>query len=543
MSISPLARRGLRVVLAPTLGAVLALGSVPVLTGPAHAVGSPDPRPARVGADWLAGQLTDGVLYNTQYAYDDFGLSIDAALALDAVGGQDAAVDAVTDAVAANLGTYVSGGDPDELYSGPLAKVLTLATDQGRNARSFGGSNLVTDLEGRVLGAGANTGRIEDRSQYGDYANTIGQSFAARGLTVAQSARADEATDFLLAQQCAAGFFRLSFAAQSAPGQGCDDDPASAPSVDVTALAVVNLSAQSASSVQGGVPDAIDRAAEWLLSVQGAAGAFSGSPPTDGRNTNSTGLAAWALAEAGRSDASALSAGWVRAHQADQAPRCQRGLTGQQGAVAYDDDALRRGRGDGITEETSDQWRRATAQALPGLLRAERGTGTALRLPRGYVRGGARITARVTGAGPGEALCVVRGRTTTLRTADRTGATSARITLARGTGTYRVRVQSGRGTEARAFVDALGRQQLDPRLAKARVGRGGTQVVRVGHLAAGESVRVRYRGSVVAAKNATARGNVKLTFRVTGKPGLVRVRVLGEFADIRRGSDTFRVRR
>ena len=41
----------------------------------------------------------------------------------------------------------------------------------------------------------------------------IGQAFAAQGLAVAGSGKADEALKFLLKQQCGKGWFRLNFAA------------------------------------------------------------------------------------------------------------------------------------------------------------------------------------------------------------------------------------------------------------------------------------------------------------------------------------------
>ena len=60
----------------------------------------PDPVAGSTGADWLAGQLTDGLVHNDQYAFDDYGLTIDVALGLAAAGGQDARVATVAGAVA-----------------------------------------------------------------------------------------------------------------------------------------------------------------------------------------------------------------------------------------------------------------------------------------------------------------------------------------------------------------------------------------------------------------------------------------------------------
>ena len=69
----------------PALGRAGASGA-PAAPAPA------DPVAGSTGADWLAGQLTDGLVHNDQYAFDDYGLTIDVALGLAAAGGQDARV-------------------------------------------------------------------------------------------------------------------------------------------------------------------------------------------------------------------------------------------------------------------------------------------------------------------------------------------------------------------------------------------------------------------------------------------------------------------
>ena len=45
-----------------------------------------DPKPVKAGAGWLSDQVTDGLVHNDQYDFDDVGLSIDVALGLDAAG-------------------------------------------------------------------------------------------------------------------------------------------------------------------------------------------------------------------------------------------------------------------------------------------------------------------------------------------------------------------------------------------------------------------------------------------------------------------------
>ena len=57
-------------------------------------------RAVSAGATWFTAQLTDGLLHNDQYDFDDLGLSADVAFALEAVGGHDATVAAIAGAVA-----------------------------------------------------------------------------------------------------------------------------------------------------------------------------------------------------------------------------------------------------------------------------------------------------------------------------------------------------------------------------------------------------------------------------------------------------------
>ena len=105
-----------------------------------------------------------------------------------------------------------------ESYAGPLAKAATFARVAKGNPTSYGGINLITRLEERTADvpadptkepqAAAFAGRIFDKSEFGNYANVVGQSYAVRALTLARSTEAAAARDFLLKQQCASGYFR-----------------------------------------------------------------------------------------------------------------------------------------------------------------------------------------------------------------------------------------------------------------------------------------------------------------------------------------------
>jgi hypothetical protein len=206
-------------------------------------------------------------------------------------------------------------------------------------------------------------GRIEDRSS-GDFANTIGQVFAVRGLLKAGSPSGRPALKFLLEQQCKDGSFRLDFNPhKKAAQQGCRaSDPSD---TDVTALAVIELT--SLRTANPSLAPALKQAVAWLRRHQRPGGGFGGGPTTSATNANSTGLAGWAFIVTGQCGPEHDAAVWVRAHQVRGAvsgtPRA-----GERGAIAYDHAAMRAARQHGITTAQRDQWRRATAQAAPALL-------------------------------------------------------------------------------------------------------------------------------------------------------------------------------
>ena len=123
--------------------------------------------------------------------YTDYGLSIDAALALDELGDDDA-VQETSDAVAANLDAYISGeafGDPGSTYAGPAAKALVIAQARRRRPHGVRRCRPGRAVEAVTTQGGPAAGRIADVSKFGDYANILGQAFAVQGLDEADSAR------------------------------------------------------------------------------------------------------------------------------------------------------------------------------------------------------------------------------------------------------------------------------------------------------------------------------------------------------------------
>ena len=545
---SPRFRRAIGLTAVPAL-ALSTLAALP--STPAYAA-EPDPAPVAAGAAWLADQVTDGLVHNDQFNFDDYGLSIDVALGLDAVGGQDATVQAVADAIATNLEFYIGydyfpappAGETRHVLAGSIAKALVLAQTAGRDPAAYGGHDLVADLEAQVVDAGPAIGRIRDTFNpdvefESDFSNTFGQTFAVRGLDAAGSPVAEAATEFLIAQQCDEGFFRQDFAAIDAADQTCDGDAAAEPSTDVTALAVLALQGQADDT---DVQAVIDGATAWLLDEQNPNGSFGSSSEITTANTNSTGLAGWALGVEEQTAAAERAAGWVRGHQADDPAPCATELVSEVGAVAYDAAAQQAGRTDGITVELQDQWRRATSQALPVLQWAPlTGTGGIQEIDTaGYFRAGTRVTVGADGFPPGDTVCFTRaGAGVALAAVGHNGQALARVLLPQGSGLRTFNSNNGQSEGQPMSFHALGAKTLRFE-ARDRVPRGKRQVVKLRGLAPGERYKVKYRGKRVDTGIATAEGRATERFRVGRKLGKAKVLVVGEFGN-RRGAKTFRV--
>jgi hypothetical protein len=353
--------------IARRLSVVLVTGALAtgLMTAGQPASAAPEPQDPDASASWLTRQLTDGLVHNGQFDFDDYGLTADFGFALAAIEGNSPALRQVRKALAANVDSWTTGVDfgSSDVYAGSTAKALVFAQTVGANPKRFGGTNLVKQLSALVSTSGPTTGRIQDVSTSGDFANTIGQSFAATGLSNAGADAGRPVLKFLLKQQCEKGYFRLDFSAKSAADQTCDGGPKT-PDTDATALAVINLLSLEHPSPKARA--AVGKAVTWLRKAQKADGSFGGGPSTEGSNSNSTGLAAWALASADYCPNAARAARWVATLTIREDATGK--LAGQVGAIAYDRKALKAAQQSGLTQGTRDQWRRATAQAAPALL-------------------------------------------------------------------------------------------------------------------------------------------------------------------------------
>lgn len=415
-----------------------------LLAQPASAATTPVP-PSKLAGDWISTQLTDGIAVGEYGA--DVGLSIDAGLALDAIGrlaDAQRVADGISDKLVATGPVdygYVRSDEynfeePYEFkqvgyYANATAKAAAFTQRVGRDARTaYDGVDLIAQLEDLTDDS---TGRIADASSYGSYENAIGQAFAVEALARVGSSEAAAATGALLDQQCPAGFFLFTLGSTS-----CAD----VPSPDTTALAVISLRESGIGSTR--VAAAVSLATQWLESVQLSDGSFAGDSSAPGSNSNSTGLAGWALGEAGRTAAATRAAAWTRGLQAADPGACA--TQAPTGAIAYNADDLASARTEGLGAKAG-VWRRATFQAAPALAWAPAATNP-LRIttPSTAADTGA-VTATVAGLAAGEYGCVSLGATAKL--VKGTGSDlSVPFQLPAGAGSYTFSVTTLGGSEA-----------------------------------------------------------------------------------------------
>ena len=351
-------KHSLRLVAAAAAG----LLTTSLVAAPAQAAPDDD------AANWLSRQLTGGLVVFPQYGdYVEYGMTADTAVALKAIGGHAGDLGDIRRALAKDVDTWTGTGS--YISAGSVAKAVVAAQTLGADAKDFGGVNVVRRLNGRVATEAPIVGRLRDKTDGTDYNNVFSQALAARGLARAGSGKSDEVLRFLLKQQCSDGYFRLNFTKNpSATRQGCDaGDPetVSAPDTDATAIAVLSLEALPTSARTKAVRTARAAAVAWLKRTQGEDGSFGGGTVTEGANTNSTGLAGWALGVTGNCARASKAAAWVQTLQVrGEVPEP---LADEVGAIAYNQAAFDAAQEDGITDDTEYEWRKAGVDAAPAL--------------------------------------------------------------------------------------------------------------------------------------------------------------------------------
>lgn len=325
MTTSFLTRAGLTGVLALGCAGLAGLAAA----APAHAA-TPD---SGTAAHFLAAELAAGGHHFSVSAggssYTDYGLTIDGVLGLDSARSGQAEAARAASYITKNAAAYNSYGQ--DLYAGATAKLLVFAQAQGLPTAGY--LKQLKSLE-------QSSGQFKDKSAYGDYSNTIGQSLAVIGLIRAGQPNAT-ALDFLAKQQCNDGGFRMTFTGS------CSSD------TDATSLAVQALVAA------GGHDAAVTKAVNYIAGQQQPDGGVLEPAAGGGANANSTGLAAVAFALTGRSAEAAKAKNFVAGLQFGcSAPAALRG------GFAFDKKSFDAATAQGSTAKVSDQERRATTQAV-----------------------------------------------------------------------------------------------------------------------------------------------------------------------------------
>jgi hypothetical protein len=304
----------------------------------------------------------------------DWGLTIDAILALDAAGrGDDVAAATATGLLEDHLDDYITGesfGDSGSHYAGPIGKTLVLAQALQVDVNNFGGSDLEALSRAAVTASGLHVGRFSDVSMFGNYSNGFGQALNVIGLAATPTGAPPEAVAFLLDQQCPNGGFRLFYDAFPVENStaGCDDDAEA--DFDVSGLTLNALAALPATPE---VDAAIDAATAWLVASQDLEGGWSGTGPTDVVNSGTTAVVVQGLVAVGGDDeAVSRGADYLARQQLLVAETAGTPVAAESGAIAYNAQAHDEALVSGITFGGRDQWRRSTAQAVRALRGVER---------------------------------------------------------------------------------------------------------------------------------------------------------------------------
>ena len=274
---------------------------------------------------------------------------------------------AISDRLAADVASYTAPGFGTVTSAGATAKAVVLAEAVGADPASYGGTDLVAQLERTVADRGPAAGRIQDvldpeERSAADYANVVGQAYAVQGARRGRQPGGRRGDDV----PARAAVQRRLVPARLQPRTRRPRTrlrratrPASR-DLDTTSFALRAL-----------VPTTRRRPSRPRTRAAGLAGAAAGEGrlvrrrrATGTPNTNSTGLAGTALAEAGDTAAAERAATWVFGRQAVD---CQKFPPAVRGAIAYDDAGRRGRRARASRVKAADQFRRASAGALPVL--------------------------------------------------------------------------------------------------------------------------------------------------------------------------------
>jgi len=311
----------------------------------------------RAAAAWMAAELADNKNVLAYWGSTDWGLTMDALFALAGAGVGGSQITATANALYASGEDYI--GSPSQLPSQwpYVAKTVLALQVAGLDPTEFpdggDGRDLVADLRSSIRPDGKWTNSADA------FKTSLGILALARTEAGVPTAAVTAYQAMACADSANANFGSFGYL------PGC-----SAADVDTTAMAVQALLAAGVSPSDPSVANA----AAWLVGKQDEDGSFP-SPWGPG-NTNSGGLAAQALFGAGKAGAATSSAAFVQGLQlrcstvADEKvtdPDVAASLRAANGAIAYNADGWSEALEYGLDDANTDQWRRATTQAILGL--------------------------------------------------------------------------------------------------------------------------------------------------------------------------------
>jgi hypothetical protein len=264
---------------------VLLVGAGPLGATPPTEDG---PTAARYGAAWLAAELDAGIPM-VNFGSPDWGVTLDAALALAASGTGGAQLEAVWAALEADPDAAVTLGGMDA--PGRLARAILLAEVMGEDARAVGagaGVDLIARLEATRRTSGPDTGLYGASTPL--YDGAFRQGYALAALVAAGVAPDPTAVQWLLDQQCTGADAGAWMPHRSDLAQPCAFDGSLfvGPDTNATAAAITGLAAV------GGHGAPIDAALAWLDQAQTAEGGWE-QLSGFGTDPNSTALVLQAL--------------------------------------------------------------------------------------------------------------------------------------------------------------------------------------------------------------------------------------------------------
>jgi len=250
-----------------------------VLPGVAPSAAAPPttdgPTAARLGAGWLATQV-DGGIPLVNFGSGDWGVTLDAGIALAAGGAGGAQLDTIWAGAVANRELVVNPFAGPEDSVGRLAKFILLAIAVGEDPRAVGAAGPGADLVSRLAALEQPSGLFGTTDP--TYDGAFRQGYAIAALVAAGEAVGPNPAQWLEDQQCTnAPYIGAWMPYRASTAVPCAFDGALfvGPDSNSTALAIVGLENLAPASA------AIAPAVSWLDANQNADGGWGLFPGDD----------------------------------------------------------------------------------------------------------------------------------------------------------------------------------------------------------------------------------------------------------------------